>query len=157
MIERALSGRLRCVGSGQNKIDVVHVSSAARAHVQAVEQLLTGNAALNGQALFLSDGRPVACWDWITRILEHANVDVPKKTISYPAAYRLGAVLETAYSWLGIRREPPMTRFVAAQLALDHYFSIDKARKLLGYDPQLDSDAEWEKCRPWLQNLAKGK
>lgn len=154
VIERTLSGRLRRVGSGQNKIDIVHVESAARAHVLAVERLLAGDEALNGQALFLTDGDPITCWDWITKILNTANVPVPTKSISYKAAYRVGAMLEAAYWLLRIQREPPMTRFVAAQLAQDHYFSIDKARQLLGYDPSIDREARLEECRPWLQALA---
>ena len=100
----------------------MHVTSAATAHVQAVQSLLTGDSPLNGQALFLSDGRPTACWDWISRILQAAGMQVTRKSISFAAAYRLGAVLEAAFWSLRIRREPPMTRFVAAQLALDHYF-----------------------------------
>lgn len=135
VIERARSGKLRRVGDGRNLIDVVHVENAARAHVQALERLLAGDAALNGQSLFITDGRPIACWDWITQILESANVPVPNQSISYSAAYRIGAILEAAYWTFRIRKEPPMTRFVAAQLALDHYFSIEKARTLINYDP----------------------
>lgn len=135
VIERARSGKLRRVGDGRNLIDVVHVENAARAHVQALEKLLAGNKALNGQALFITDGQPIACWDWITQILESAKVPVPKRSISYPAAYRIGAILEAVYWVFRIRKEPPMTRFVAAQLALDHYFSIEKARKLIDYQP----------------------
>ncbi len=135
VIERARSGKLRRVGDGRNLIDVVHVDNAARAHVQALEGLLTGDKALNGQALFITDGQPIACWDWITRILDSAQVPVPKRSISYAAAYRIGAILEAAYWTCRIRKEPPMTRFVAAQLALDHYFSIEKARRLIDYQP----------------------
>lgn len=145
VIERARSGKLRRVGDGRNLIDVVHVENAARAHVLALERLLAGDKALNGQALFITDGQPVACWDWITRILNSGNVPVPQRSISYPAAYRLGAALEAIYWTFGIRHEPPMTRFIAAQLALDHYFSIEKARHLLSYQPSVDVDAEFAK------------
>ncbi len=147
VIERARKGKLRRVGDGRNMIDVVHVDNAARAHVQALERLLAGDNALNGQALFITDGKPVACWDWITRILNSADVAVPKKSISYAAAYRIGGVLEAMHWSLGIRREPPMTRFVAAQLALDHYFSIEKARRLINYQPAVDVDAEFIKLK----------
>ncbi len=145
VIARARQGRLRRVGSGTNLIDVVHVDNAARAHVQALDKLLAGSEQLNGQALFLSDGQPIPCWDWITRILNSAAVPVPQRSISFPAAYRLGALLEGAYGTLRIRREPPMTRFVAAQLALDHYFDISRARQLLDYQPNLEHDAEWSR------------
>ncbi len=155
VIERTRQGRLRRIGSGRNLIDVVHVSSAARAHVQSVDQLLQGNQQLNGQALFLTDGKPVPCWDWISRILAVAGVPVPQKSISYAAAYRIGATLEGAYWTFGVKREPPMTRFVAAQLAMDHYFDIGRARTLLNYDPAVDTDAEFERCRPWLEALGQ--
>lgn len=135
VIERARSGKLRRVGDGRNLIDVVHVDNAARAHVQALERLLAGDDRLNGQALFITDGQPHACWDWITGILQSAQVPVPTRSISYSAAYRIGTMLEAAYWTLRIRQEPPMTRFVAAQLALDHYFSIEKAKTLIGYQP----------------------
>jgi nucleoside-diphosphate-sugar epimerase len=154
VVERTLSGRLRRVGSGTNLIDVVHVTNAARAHVSAMERLLDGDVRLNGKALFLTDGQPVECWEWISRILEIAGVDVPSKSISFKAAYGIGACLEVAYRLTGKTAEPPMTRFVAAQLALDHYFDISRARDLLDYQPSIDTDAELEKCRPWLQSLA---
>lgn len=146
VIERARQGRLRRVGSGENLIDVVHVTNAARAHVQAVEKLLAGNAELNGQAMFLTDDDPIACWEWISHILQTAGVPVPKREISYAAAYRLGGMLEGVYRLLRIKSEPPMTRFVAAQMAMDHYFDITRARRLLDYRPSVDRGAELARC-----------
>ncbi|QDV22010.1 NAD-dependent epimerase/dehydratase family protein [Aureliella helgolandensis] len=154
VIARAKQGKLRRVGSGKNLIDVVHVESAAGAHVQAINRLLDDDPRLNGQALFLTDGQPVECWEWISKILSTAGVPVPTRSISYSAAYGIGAILEAIYWGLKRKQEPPMTRFVAAQLALDHYFNIDRARNLLDYQPERDVEAEFEKCRPWLQRLA---
>ena len=155
VIQRAQSGRLRRVGLGTNLIDTVHVRSAAWAHVQSLRQLMDRDEKLNGQALFLSDDQPVECWSWVSRILEGAGVEVTKKSISFRLAYAAGAMLEASYRMLGRQSEPPMTRFVAAQLALDHYFDMSRARELLGYNPEIDRDAEFAKCQPWLQSLAK--
>lgn len=153
VVSRAKAGTLRRVGSGTNLIDIVHVENAATAHVLALERLLARDTAVNGQAFFITDGAPLECWQWISRILHAANVPVPKKSLSYPAAYRLGAMAELAYRVARIRSEPPMTRFVAAQLALDHYFSIDKARRLLGYEPVQDLDRRLAECETWLRKL----
>jgi hypothetical protein len=119
-----------------------------------VRKLLDGDSLLNGQALFLTDGQPVACWTWITHILQAADVPVPSRSLSYRAAYRLGALLEGIYGLLRIRSEPPMTRFIAAQLALDHYFNIELARKLLDYQPVVERAAELARCQSWLRGLA---
>lgn len=154
VIARAQAGKLRRVGSGKNLIDTVHVDSAAAAHVSALNRLLDGDTAVSGQAFFLSDGQPLECWDWISQILTTAGVAVPDKGISFGAAYKIGHALEVAYRAMGKKAEPPMTRFVAAQLALDHYFSIDKARRLLDFAPHCDRTNTLEACRAWLQSIA---
>lgn len=154
VVERARAGRLRRVGSGRNLIDVVHVSNAAMAHLLALQRLLDGHQRLNGQSLFITDGQPVECWDWIARILTTAGLQVPSGGLSFRAAYALGATLEVAYRLARRKSEPPMTRFVAAQLALDHYFKIDRARQLLGYEPQIDQNTELAACEPWLRRIA---
>lgn len=154
VIQRAQAGRLRRVGTGRNLIDTVHVSAAAWAHVRALEKLMDGEERLNGQAIFLSDDAPVECWSWIERILNCAGVPIPQRALSFKRAYFLGRMLENGYHLFGIQAEPPMTRFVAAQLALDHYFDMSKAKDLLDYCPAVDRDAEFDACRPWLRQLA---
>jgi nucleoside-diphosphate-sugar epimerase len=52
-------------------------------------------------------------------------------------AYAVGAILEGAYGLLGKDEEPPMTRFVARQLATAHWFDITAARRDLGYEPKV--------------------
>ncbi|HBE67925.1 MAG TPA: 3-beta hydroxysteroid dehydrogenase [Planctomycetaceae bacterium] len=155
VVKRTLAGRLRRVGGGQNLIDTVHVESAASAHLAALERLLDADRAVSGQAFFLTDGEPVECWQWISEILQTAGVPVPNKSISFRAAYAVGAALETAYRAMGRQAEPPMTRFVAAQLALDHYFSIRKAQQLLGYSPQIDRNNALAECGSELRRIAK--
>ena len=91
-------------------------------------------------AFFISQGTPVNCWDWINQILELAGVPPVTKSISFRTAWRLGHLLETFYRWLGKRSEPPMTRFVAAQLAHSHYFSIAAAERELGYHARVSTE-----------------
>ncbi|MFN6131268.1 MAG: NAD-dependent epimerase/dehydratase family protein [Planctomycetota bacterium] len=150
VLDRCRSGRLRRVGPGTNLIDTVHVESAACAHVLALHQLLAGNTAASGKAYFITDGEPVPCWEWISTILRCGGLEPPKKSISLANAYRAGALLEGIYRVLRIRSEPPMTRFVALQLGVDHYFRIDAARKYLGYEPQGDRKARIDALRAWL-------
>jgi len=135
VIERCRSGKLRRVGNGTNLIDTVHVDHAAIAHRLALERMLDRDQEASGRAYFITDGEPVECWEWITTILKSAQLKPPNKSISFRAAYRLGGVLEMIYLVLRIASEPPMTRFVAAQLGVDHYFDITAAKERLGYTP----------------------
>lgn len=136
LIVRARAGQLRQVGDGTNLIDATYVENAAQAHIDALDRLsLTSPAA--GKAYFISQGEPVNCWNWINDLLVMAGLPKVKRRISFRAAYAAGALLEGAHWLFRNPAEPRMTRFLASQLATDHYFDITSARQDLGYSPQI--------------------
>lgn len=135
VIERCRQGRLMRVGDGKNLIDTVHVEAAAEAHCLALERLMDRDQMVLGRPFFITDGQPVECWKWIADILSLAKLTPPIRSISLANAYRIGALLEGLYTIMGKRVEPPMTRFVAKQLGVDHYFNIDSAKTRLDYKP----------------------
>ncbi|MEZ6060172.1 MAG: NAD-dependent epimerase/dehydratase family protein [Planctomycetaceae bacterium] len=134
LMERARSGRLRRVGNGRNVVSVAYVENAAAAHLQAEESLRRSDSAA-GRAYFINEPDAVNLWDWVNQLLSLAGIDPVTKSVSAEAAYRLGAVIELAWTALRVKREPPMTRFVAQQLAGSHSYSIAAARRDFGYDP----------------------
>lgn len=133
LLDRARLGRLAIVGNGSNQVDTVHVTNAAGAHLDALDALQRDPASAGGRAYFIAQDEPVNCWTWIRQICELGGVAPPQKKIAFPIAYGIGAALESVYRVLGRADEPPMTRFVAAQLARDHYFDITAAQERLGY------------------------
>ena len=146
----AKSGKLRRVGDGTNLIDVVYVENAAEAHLQAADAM-TDSPSIGGRAYFISQGKPVNCWNWIDQLLELAGLPRVSRSISLGAAWRIGAVLEATHRVLGIQREPRMTRFLAAQLARSHYFSIDQARSDFGYQPRISVEEGMERlANSWV-------
>jgi 2-alkyl-3-oxoalkanoate reductase len=151
LIARARSGRLRRVGDGQNLIDMVYVENAAQAHLLAADALVD-HSPVAGKAYFISQGEPVNCWKWIDEILALAGLPPIRKALSLPAASRIGAVCEGVWSLLRLRREPPMTRFLAAQLATSHWFNISAACRDFGYVPEITTS---EGMRRLEQELRK--
>ncbi len=111
--------------------------NAAGAHLDALDALVHRKRDAGGRAYFITQDEPIACWDWISQVCQIAGVAPPRKRISFSAAYGIGAALEAVYRVSGRKTEPPMTRFVAAQLARDHYFDITAAKALLGYCPRI--------------------
>ena len=139
LLERARSARLRIVGEGKNLVDITHVENAAQAHILALDALVAGRA--GGKPYFLSQGVPVNLWQWINDLLRSVGIATAERRISLPVAYRMGAVLEVLYRLPALTGEPPMTRFVAVELAKSHYFSIEAARRDLGYTPEKSTAA----------------
>jgi nucleoside-diphosphate-sugar epimerase len=135
LLDRAHSGRLRIIGDGKNMVDIVHVENAALAHLLTLRKLIGRDYAVNGQAFFIAEKTPVELWRFINYLLSKENMQVTKK-ISYRAAYNIGAVCEALFKALDIyKKDPPMTRFVATQMAHSHYFDHSKAQELLGFEP----------------------
>jgi nucleoside-diphosphate-sugar epimerase len=151
LIARAKSGQLRQIGNGTNLIDVVYVENAAQAHLLAADRLAPGSPVV-GKAYFITNGEPVNCWDWINEILALAGLPPVTRRISLRKAWVAGAVLEGIWTVLGRTDEPRMTRFLAAQLATSHYFSIEAARRDFGYEPTVRMAQGMERLGAWLRS-----
>ena len=135
VIESVKAGRLRIVGDGSAKVDVSYVGNVADAHLDAFDALERGKGA--GQAYFISQGEPVDLWSWLNSILEGLGQPPLTQKIPLPMAYGIGALCEGVWKVLRRRTDPPITRFVAVELAKDHYFDIRKAQNALGYRPRV--------------------
>lgn len=153
LISRAKSGRLRRVGNGDNVVSVVHVENAAAAHIQ-VERALRDDMTSAGQAYFVNEPDAVNLWDWIDQLLQLAGLPPVQKSISFRNAHRLGTALETAWKWLRLPGEPPMTRFVASQLAGSHSYSIAAAQRDFGFKPVISMADGLAKLQPELKAWA---
>jgi nucleoside-diphosphate-sugar epimerase len=134
VIESTAAGRLKIVGDGASRVDVSYVGNVADAHLNAFDALQAGRGA--GRAYFISQGEPVALWPWVNSILEGLGHAPLGKKVPLPVAYSVGAVCEGLWKLLRRSEDPPITRFVAVELAKDHFFDISAARRDLNYEPQ---------------------
>ena len=75
----------------------------------------------------LLDGRNrvVAC--------ERLGIRPPTRRVPRRVAYAGGGLCELAWNALRLAGEPPMTRFVASQLASDHSYDLGPAERDFGY------------------------
>lgn len=137
LVQRARAGRLRIVGDGRNKVDTTYIDNAVQAHLDAFDHLAPG-AACAGRAYFISNGEPLPIGELLNRLLAAVGAPTVHKSLSFKAAWRIGAVCEKAWPWLHLPGEPPMTRFLAEQLCTPHWYSMEPARRDFGYVPRVD-------------------
>jgi nucleoside-diphosphate-sugar epimerase len=90
-----------------------------------------------GRAYFITNGEPVVLWDWINNLLRALDIPPVTKRLPLGAATAIGGVCEALWRLLPLSGEPPMTRFVAKELATDHWFDLSAARRDLGYAPRV--------------------
>lgn len=155
VIRRAAAGRLRIVGTGDNRVDMVHVDNAAEAHLCALDSLRRAPEQAGGRVYFIGQDEPVHCWEWLARFCDAAGVPPPSRRVPLSVAYMIGGVLESVYRGLRRDSEPLMTRFVALQLARDHYFDITAARERLGYAPKVTMEDGFRRTEPYLRQLGQ--
>jgi nucleoside-diphosphate-sugar epimerase len=142
VLARARAGRLRIVGSGRNRVDMVHVENAVDAHLLAEQALQKCNPlgytfGPAGRAYFITNDEPVVLWDWINGLLAALGKPPVTRAVSLRTASAIGTVCETLWRALPLKGEPPMTRFIAAELAKDHWFDLTAAKRDLGYAPRV--------------------
>jgi nucleoside-diphosphate-sugar epimerase len=151
ILARARSGRLRRIGSESKLIDHVYIDNAAEAHLLAADRLAPGSP-IAGKAYFITQGEPVLLWDLVNRILHGAGLRPVTRSVPAGIAYAAGWVMEMVYALFGPREEPPLTRFVARELATAHWFDITAARRDLAYEPKVSLEEGLRRLAVWLKN-----
>lgn len=139
LVERAKAGRLRFVGDGNNRVDTTYIDNAAQAHFDAFAHLAPGSACA-GRAYFISNGDPRTMRETLNGLLRAAGAPEVTGTVPFRVAYALGAVCEGLWHALPLHGEPPMTRFLAEQLATTHWYDMAPARRDFGYVPTVSFD-----------------
>lgn len=151
IVARARAGRLCRIGADPKLVDTVYIDNAAQAHLLAADRLFPGGS-VAGKCYFISNGEPLPLWEMVDRILAAADLPPVTRTISPQLAVALGGLCEGVWGLLRLNGEPPMTRFVAHELASAHWFDIGAARRDFGYHPQVSIDDGLLRLRQWLQH-----
>jgi nucleoside-diphosphate-sugar epimerase len=146
----ARAKRLKRVGDGTNRVDTIYIDNAAEAHLLA-DTALAANRDLSGRVYFISNDAPIPLWEMVDHFLVAGGLPKVQGSVSPKTAYRVGAVFETLYRWLGIKSEPPMTRWAARELATSHWFDISAAKRDLGYVPGISIEEGLARLRTWLE------
>lgn len=150
IIQRNRQGRLAIVGDGKNEVGLTYVENAAAAHLQAADALAPGSDNA-GKAYFVTDPRPVVLWEWLAHFLEALGEPPIRRRVPTWLARGAGAVLESVWATFGLDGEPPMTRFVASQLATSHWYDLSGARRDFGLAPVVPPDEAWETTVRWFR------
>jgi nucleoside-diphosphate-sugar epimerase len=136
------------IGSGQNHVPLVYVTDVA----QGIMQAAVAPQAV-GQAYLLVNDERVTQGQYLSHIAKDLGVSPPRRHIPYRFALVAGATAETVGKRLGWESPPPLMRYGLQLLGGENQFVISKARRELGFNPQVSMDegvrrsVEWFKTR----------
>jgi nucleoside-diphosphate-sugar epimerase len=138
ILARARAGRLPVVGTGAALIDTTYVDNAVDALVAALDRA----PQVTGRAFVVSNGEPRPVAELVASICAAAGVAPPRIAVPARVARAAGAVVERL-----VRRDPPMTRFLAEQLSTAHWFDQRATRTALGWTPHVGLDEGFARLR----------
>jgi len=139
ILAKARAGKLRLgVGSGDKLSDFTYVTNLVDACLLAEEKLTPGSP-VAGQAYFVTNGEPYPFFRFVGDMLAALGLPAIKGSVPYFLAYSVAAAAEFWDTLKGgtLNAEDGLTRFAVRYMCTHHYFSIEKARKDLGYEPRV--------------------
>ncbi|XP_037372124.1 short-chain dehydrogenase/reductase family 42E member 1 isoform X3 [Talpa occidentalis] len=139
-------------GDPKSLVEFVHVDNLVQAHILASEALKADKGYIaSGQPYFISDGRPVNNFEFFRPLVEGLGYTFPSFRLPLTLIYWVAFLTEVSYFLLGrlYNFQPFLTRTEVYKTGVTHYFSLEKARKELGYEAQafdLQEVVEWFKA-----------
>jgi nucleoside-diphosphate-sugar epimerase len=152
IIDRARSGRLVTIGTGSALIDTTYIDNAGTAMAAAVDRAALPQ--VRGRAFVVSNGEPRTVSEMLTRIALAAGAPGPSRSVPFPVARMGGHVLERLWERTGREGEPPVTAFLAEQLATAHWFDQRETRAALAWTPSVSLDEGFARLARALGGVA---
>jgi len=148
IVERAASGRLAVIGTGNALVDSTYIDNAISAHIAALDALHIGSAC-DGKAYVVSNGEPRTVNELMRSMCESAGIPFEPRHLSLTLGIRLGALIERLWPLLR-SSEPPLTRFVAEQLGTAHWFDQRAVHQDLQWSPHVSLDEGFQRLTQWF-------
>jgi 2-alkyl-3-oxoalkanoate reductase len=148
IIDRAASGRLSVIGTGNALVDSTYIDNAIAALIAALDALHIGSAC-DGKAYVVSNGEPRTVNELMRSICAAAGVPFEPRHLSLTLGVRLGSLIERLWPLLR-SSEPPVTRFVAEQLGTAHWFDQRAVEQDLGWTPHVSLDEGFQRLMLWF-------
>ncbi len=122
------SGKIRLIGDGNNRLNVVHAGNVAEAAILAADSEVAAGEAFNCS----NDGvlTQRVYFNLVAKALGEREVT---RRVPYYVAYAVGFLLECVGHLLHLKRPPLVTRYSVWLMGRRTFFRCDKAREMLGW------------------------
>lgn len=132
MADRLRRGLGILVGSGDNAMPLVYVTDL----VQGLLLALDHERAV-GQVYNITNDEPLTQRQLLNAIADEIGASRPRLHVPYPLLSAAGTLAERSTTLRRSSRRPALTRLGVAFFGTDNRYTIDKARRELGYHPEV--------------------
>jgi nucleoside-diphosphate-sugar epimerase len=149
LIKRLREEQVRYLGNGQAAMNTIYIGNLVQAVFLAIEKRQAV-----GQIYNLTDGEPVSKRRFIETIADGMSIKKPSRSVPLWLARPLAWILESRARRQGVKEAPRLTQAIVKFLGLNLDFSIEKARRELGYSPKISFVEGMKETIAWQRQLA---
>ncbi len=128
LVNNLRAGRVKLIGDGDNRLNVVHAANVAEASILAAESPVAG-----GEAYNCSNDGVLTQKQYFNRIAAAIDAKPVSRSVPYRVAYNVAFLLECLYKLVGARKPPLITRYSVWLMGRRCFFETHKAREQLGW------------------------
>jgi nucleoside-diphosphate-sugar epimerase len=150
--DRLRAGKGIIVGPGDNMLPLVYVSDV----VQGLLLALDHERAV-GQAFNITNDRPLTQQQFLEAIAHAVGARPPRVHIPYHLLYAAGHAAERLATITRSKHQPIVTRLGVKLFGTDNRHAIDKARREMDYDPEVELLEGIRLAGSWYLNGAAGE
>ena len=126
------SGAMKIIGDGSNRLNAIYAGNVAQGCVLAADTDIA-----NGQAYNLSNNGVITQQELFDTYAKYLKCEPISKHVAFGLAYRAALVMEALWKLFGSKKPPLATRYAVWLMGRKVYFSIEKAQKELGWEPEV--------------------
>jgi nucleoside-diphosphate-sugar epimerase len=146
LVESLRAQQVRYLGGGNRAMNTIYVGNLVEAIFVAAE-----NPQAIGQVYNLTDGEFVSKKRFIEAIARGAGLEPPTRSVPLWLARILASGMERRARRRGAKEAPRLTQARLKFLGLNLDFSIEKAKRELGYRPKVSFDQGIEETMAWYR------
>ena len=139
------------VGNGKALLDNTYVHNLIHGQILAAEHLIEGGTA-PAQAYFINDGEPINMFDFAEPIIEACGSKIHNFSVPYWLVHGFMTIWQELHFKFGLP-EPILPPLAIERIGVNNYFSIEKARKDLGYEPLYTTAQGIEESKPFYKAM----
>ncbi len=134
LIDAVEKGLFRWIDHGRYITSTTHIDNLVHAVLLVIDK------GKGGEAYFITDNENNSFKDFLTRLLGTQGLIVPDKSVPGWLVRSLARLVQGFWGLFNLSSNAPITPFEAFLMSRDCTISIDKARRELGYQPNISVD-----------------
>jgi len=140
-------GQFRFVGPGRQPVSLVYVGNLVEALVLAATR-----PDVVGEMFLITDAEAITRWRMMEIVCEETGYPMPTRHVPRWLVRALCPVMEGLHSLRRSAEPPLVNKFRLKFMATPLTYRIDKARRMLGYDPKVDTEAGLRRTLAWFRD-----